>query len=80
MKVSTVIIITLLILALYYYTAETFPVVKTVGKYIATMVKDAAVVRSIDEYSEEIKSDLRSIPDKVTTIIENIRDYFTKER
>jgi len=80
MKVSTVIIITLLILALYYYTAETFPMVKTVGKYIATAVKDAAVVRSIDEYSEEIKSDLRSIPDKVTAILDNIKNYFTKER
>ncbi|MEK6839448.1 MAG: hypothetical protein AABX72_00775 [Nanoarchaeota archaeon] len=79
MRVSTIIIITLLILALYYYTAESFPIVQTVGNYMANMVKDAAVVTSLEEYSGEIRNDLKRIPEKITGIVDNIKDYFKKD-
>lgn len=79
MRISTIVIITLLILALYYYTAESFPIVQTVGKYMANMVKDAAVVTSLEEYSDEIRSDLKRIPEKITNVVENVKDYFKKD-
>ena len=86
MRFSTIVIITLLILALYYYTAETFNVVKTVGKYVFHVVKDAALVRSVDEYNNEVTNDIKSIPEKIKSIpekiveiVKNIKKRFEKE-
>lgn len=41
MRISTIVLIILMILVLYYYTAQTFDVVETVGRYILTLAENA---------------------------------------
>ena len=78
MNISTIVIIVLLILALYYYTSENFEVIQTVGKHIFVVVKDAAVVRSLDEYQDEITEDIKGIPKTIENIFENLFNSIKK--
>ena len=79
MQISTIIIITLLILALYIYTAEKFDVVETVGKYIGNFMKDVMTGRFTKEPSEEHKQEIIEIAgqfkDKIRDTLDNIRRY-----
>ncbi len=51
MKLATAIIILLLILGLYYYTAETYDIAKVVGKYAYEFISN--VYQELKEKSEK---------------------------
>ncbi len=79
MQISTIIIITLLIVALYIYTAERFDVVETVGKYVGNFMKDVITGRYIKEPSKDQKREIIGIADiikdKIRDMLYNIRRY-----
>ena len=79
MQISTIIIITLLIVALYIYTAERFDVVETVGKYVGNFMKDVITGRYIKEPSEDQKQKIIDITEqfkeKIRDTLKNIRRY-----
>lgn len=51
MKPSTIVLIVVFILVLYYYTAETYDVVKVVGKNVYNLVGD--VISDIGEHEQQ---------------------------
>lgn len=51
MKPSTIVLIVVFILVLYYYTAETYDVVKIVGKNVYNLVGD--VISDIGEHEQQ---------------------------
>jgi hypothetical protein len=78
MRLSTIIIIFILIFSLYYYTAETFDMVEIVGKNVYSFV--ANVVLDFKEGQEkgtfdDIKEDLEK---KEKTFKEFLNDLFKK--
>ncbi len=63
MRISTILIIIAMILALYYYTAQTFEVVEVVGKHVFALVKNIALDLS-EQQQDHQKPDLMTLGQK----------------
>jgi hypothetical protein len=77
MKVSTIAIITLLILALYYYTAERFEIVQTVGQYVAQLVKGMGQDLKEGTTGEAVRNIRHDAENVLEKILEKIKHPFS---